>query len=232
MSEGAAKKEEKPRKFQAIRGTRDLLPPETALWNRVEQTAHEVFATFGFGEIRLPIFEPTELFARAVGGETDIVSKEMYTFDDPPTTGFLLDEDSLNFVNAQNSPERMERLLSGLEASVESGEIANTDENRNAISSIRSVSKELFAIPEPSEEGPEDVAMERLFAYFDQRKPFEKKLRDAWFLLHKRASHSRKSFAMLGSCCTKETSSVCVQKPLRVCAGRTSSTTCSNCRSR
>src|SRR5260370_17010880 len=70
-------------KFQAIRGTRDLLPPETALWNRVEQTAHEVFATFGFGEIRLPIFEPTDLFARAVGGETDIVSKEMYTFADP-----------------------------------------------------------------------------------------------------------------------------------------------------
>jgi len=67
-------------KFQAIRGTRDLLPPETALWNSVEQTAHEVFATFGFGEIRPPIFEPTELFARAVGGDTDIVSKEMYTF--------------------------------------------------------------------------------------------------------------------------------------------------------
>jgi len=80
VSEGAAKKEEKPRKFQAIRGTRDLLPPETALWNRVEQTAHEVFVTFGFGEIRPPIFELTELFARAVGGDTDIVSKEMYTF--------------------------------------------------------------------------------------------------------------------------------------------------------
>ena len=80
MSEGAAKKEEKPRKFQAIRGTRDLLPPETALWNRVERTAREVFATFGYGEIRPPIFELTELFARAVGGDTDIVSKEMYTF--------------------------------------------------------------------------------------------------------------------------------------------------------
>jgi histidyl-tRNA synthetase len=86
VSEGAVKKEEKPRKFQAIRGTRDLLPPETALWNRVEQTAHTVFSTFGFGEIRLPIFEPTELFARAVGGETDIVSKEMYSFPDPPQT--------------------------------------------------------------------------------------------------------------------------------------------------
>jgi len=84
VSEGAAKKkEEKPRKFQAIRGTRDLLPPETSLWNGVEQTAHEVFATFGFGEIRVPVFELTELFARAVGGETDIVSKEMFSFSDP-----------------------------------------------------------------------------------------------------------------------------------------------------
>jgi histidyl-tRNA synthetase len=81
VSEGAVKKEER-RKFQAIRGTRDLLPPETALWNRVEQTAQAVFGTFGFGEIRVPIFEPTDLFARAVGGESDIVSKEMYTFVD------------------------------------------------------------------------------------------------------------------------------------------------------
>ncbi len=80
MSEGAAKKEER-RKFQAIKGTRDILPPETALWNRVEQTAHEVFATFGYGEIRLPIFEETELFARSVGADTDIVNKEMYVLD-------------------------------------------------------------------------------------------------------------------------------------------------------
>jgi len=84
VSEGAAKKEEKPRKFQAIRGTRDLLPPETTLWNRVEQTAHEVFATFGFGEIRVPLFERTDLFARSIGEDTDVVSKEMYTFLDPP----------------------------------------------------------------------------------------------------------------------------------------------------
>ena len=69
-------------KFQAIRGTRDLLPPETALWDRIERTAREVFATFGFGEIRPPVLETTELFARAVGGDTDIVSKEMYTFED------------------------------------------------------------------------------------------------------------------------------------------------------
>jgi histidyl-tRNA synthetase len=69
-------------KFQAIRGTRDLLPPETALWNRVEEAARIVFSTFGFSEIRPPILEATELFARAVGGDTDIVSKEMYTFED------------------------------------------------------------------------------------------------------------------------------------------------------
>ena len=95
MSEGAAKKEEKPRKFQAIRGTRDLLPPETALWNRVEQTAHEVFGTFGFGEIILPVIESTELFARAVGGDTDIVSKEMFSFTDPANVIKTLVQDAL-----------------------------------------------------------------------------------------------------------------------------------------
>ena len=69
-------------KFQAIKGVRDILPPESALWNRVEQAARDVFAAYGYGEIRLPIFEQTELFARSVGAETDIVSKEMYTFWD------------------------------------------------------------------------------------------------------------------------------------------------------
>ena len=95
MSEGAVKKEEKPRKFQAIRGTRDVLPPETSLWNRVEQTAHEVFGTFGFAEIRLPIFEPTDLFARAVGADTDIVSKEMFSFTDPANVIKTLVQDAL-----------------------------------------------------------------------------------------------------------------------------------------
>jgi histidyl-tRNA synthetase len=68
--------------LKAVRGTRDLLPPETALWNRVEATARAVFARYGFGEIRTPVFEVTELFARGVGEETDIVSKEMYTWED------------------------------------------------------------------------------------------------------------------------------------------------------
>ena len=68
--------------LKAVRGTRDLLPPETALWNRIEATARAVFARYYFGEIRTPIFEDTQLFARGVGEETDIVSKEMYTWED------------------------------------------------------------------------------------------------------------------------------------------------------
>src|SRR6266852_2400582 len=69
-------------KFQAIKGVRDILPPESALWNRVEQAAREVFGTFGFAEIRVPILEHVELFARSIGDETDVVSKEMYRFED------------------------------------------------------------------------------------------------------------------------------------------------------
>jgi histidyl-tRNA synthetase len=68
--------------LKAVRGTRDLLPPETALWNRIEATARAVFARYNFGEIRTPVFEDTSLFSRSVGEETDIVSKEMYTWED------------------------------------------------------------------------------------------------------------------------------------------------------
>ena len=68
--------------IKAIRGTRDLLPPETALWNFVEATVRDVFRSYNFQEIRTPIFEDTQLFARGVGEETDIVSKEMYTWKD------------------------------------------------------------------------------------------------------------------------------------------------------
>jgi histidyl-tRNA synthetase len=68
--------------LKAVRGTRDLLPDQTPLWNRVESTARAVFARYGFGEIRTPILETTELFARGVGEETDIVSKEMFTWED------------------------------------------------------------------------------------------------------------------------------------------------------
>src|SRR5512146_3063386 len=68
--------------IKAVRGTRDLLPPETALWNFVDEKVREVFRAYNFQEIRTPIFEATELFARSVGEETDIVAKEMFTWED------------------------------------------------------------------------------------------------------------------------------------------------------
>jgi histidyl-tRNA synthetase len=68
--------------IKAVRGTRDLLPPETGLWNFVESVVRDVFRAYNFQEIRTPIFESTELFARGVGEETDIVAKEMYTWED------------------------------------------------------------------------------------------------------------------------------------------------------
>src|ERR1700751_5780998 len=68
--------------IKAVRGTRALLPPETQLWNFVEAKVREVMRAYNFQEIRTPIFEATELFARGVGEDTDIVAKEMYTWED------------------------------------------------------------------------------------------------------------------------------------------------------
>jgi histidyl-tRNA synthetase len=68
--------------IKAIRGTRDLLPPDTDLWNRVEDKVRVIFARYNFHEIRTPIFEDTSLFSRSVGEETDIVNKEMFTWED------------------------------------------------------------------------------------------------------------------------------------------------------
>src|SRR5450631_1146854 len=68
--------------IKAVKGTRDILPPSSAIWNQVEAMAREVFRVYNYQEIRTPILEETALFARGVGQDTDIVIKEMYTFDD------------------------------------------------------------------------------------------------------------------------------------------------------
>ena len=68
--------------IRAVRGVRDILPSETRRWQRVEAAARGVFAAYGYREIRVPLFERTELFARGIGAETDIVKKEMYSFED------------------------------------------------------------------------------------------------------------------------------------------------------
>jgi len=68
------------KQFRAIKGTRDILPPDSSLWNWFEQTARETFESYNFRDIRLPILEEAELFARSVGEDTDIIGKEMYRF--------------------------------------------------------------------------------------------------------------------------------------------------------
>ena len=68
--------------YRAIRGMVDVLPDETPLWQMLEQTARDVLAAHGYAEIRTPIVESTELFARSIGEVTDIVEKEMYSFPD------------------------------------------------------------------------------------------------------------------------------------------------------
>src|SRR5215475_4286235 len=68
--------------IKAVRGVRDILPAEAVRWQRVEAAARRVFEAYGYREIRPPLFERTELFARGIGDETDIVKKEMYTFED------------------------------------------------------------------------------------------------------------------------------------------------------
>lgn len=76
--------------IRAIKGTRDILPPFSAHWARVEQIVRNVFRRYHCNEIRTPIFEETSLFSRSVGAETDIVSKEMYTFEDRDGTSLTL----------------------------------------------------------------------------------------------------------------------------------------------
>lgn len=68
--------------LQSVRGMRDILPQQTASWQYLESTARELFTSYGYQEIRTPIIESTDLFKRSIGDTTDIVEKEMYTFDD------------------------------------------------------------------------------------------------------------------------------------------------------
>ncbi len=86
--------------IRAVKGTRDLLPPDTAVWNRVEKTAREVFRAYNYHEIRTPILEEEQLFVRGVGTETDIVSKEMYAFDDHGTRLVLRPENTASVIRA------------------------------------------------------------------------------------------------------------------------------------
>jgi histidyl-tRNA synthetase len=160
-------------KFQAIKGTRDLLPPETELWNRVEQTAREVFGAYGFGEIRLPILEPTELFARSIGLETDVVAKEMYGFEDHSfkhlaalRTLLLEQEPEITDAKFFLSYElKVEEFLIRLEAGIRQGEVPATPENERVVKDTRPLLDSMAAMRRQFEEDQSPTLEQRFRLY-------------------------------------------------------------------
>src|SRR5947199_2798885 len=86
--------------IRAVKGTRELLPAATAVWNHVESVARSVFQAYNYQEIRTPILEETQLFARGVGADTDIVTKQIYTFDDHGTSLTLRPENTASVIRA------------------------------------------------------------------------------------------------------------------------------------
>jgi len=69
-------------KYNALKGVHDIFPPDSYIWQKIEATARDVFSVYGFQELRAPIIESTDVFIRSIGETTDIVEKEMYTFND------------------------------------------------------------------------------------------------------------------------------------------------------
>ena len=76
--------------FTTLKGFKDILPEESARWQEIEAKARALFSAFGYGEIKTPVLEKTELFSRGIGQETDIVSKEMYSFEDMKGRGLTM----------------------------------------------------------------------------------------------------------------------------------------------
>jgi histidyl-tRNA synthetase len=86
--------------IQPVKGMNDVLAAQAPMWNRLESTAHELFASYGYQRVRLPVLERTELFSRSIGELTDIVSKEMFTFDDHGDSLTLRPEGTAGVVRA------------------------------------------------------------------------------------------------------------------------------------
>ena len=144
-------------KFQAIKGVRDILPPESALWNSVEQAARDVFGTFGFAEIRPAIFEQPALFARAIGTETDIVNKEMYVFEGQASPDLLNARENVRNCLYTNGSESSARVLLGfsndfikqLELGLTSGEMAYTEDSRQKFNYFKGMVSQFKSLVDP-----------------------------------------------------------------------------------
>ena len=132
------------KQFRAIRGTRDILPPDSSLWNWFERTARDVFESFHFREIRTPVLEQTDLFARAVGADTDIVQKEMFAFEDHEHQ--YLDRQRAALINQRREPiddpgyepyrQHVTNFVDAMSTGMTRGVIPKTPNNLRAIADI------------------------------------------------------------------------------------------------
>lgn len=133
------------KQFRAIKGTRDILPPDSTLWNWFEQTAREVFESYNFRDIRTPIFEETSLFARSIGTETDVVSKEMYTLEEQGGGELHISREnirSFQFAGTYGAEKAtfekyVERFISQLQSALSSGDVAHTSVSADAFDSLK-----------------------------------------------------------------------------------------------
>ena len=129
--------------IRAVKGTRDLLPSETSVWQRVEEEARRVLGTYNFREIRTPVLEPTELFARSVGSDTDIVTKEMFAFEDHERADLAqrrawlvgLEYGAMPFDQFEAS---VKGFLADVEAAMQRGQVPRIPDNKRSLEDARS----------------------------------------------------------------------------------------------
>ena len=130
--------------IRSVKGTRDLLPPDTNLWQQVEAEAHRIFAAYHYGEIRTPLLEQTGLFSRSVGADTDIVMKEMYTFEDHdvPDLAVLRSEIRTHTpsisspVDSQMYLFRLGNFIQRFREAMERGLVPRTPDNERALDAL------------------------------------------------------------------------------------------------
>lgn len=127
--------------IRSVKGTRDLLPSETALWQRIEDEARRVLRAYHFGEIRTPLLEATALFARSVGEDTDIVTKEMYTFEDHERRDLAQMRGWLVGLQPDATPVAefkrwVERFLALLREAMQRGEVPGTPDNERILQDV------------------------------------------------------------------------------------------------
>jgi histidyl-tRNA synthetase len=148
-------------KVARVKGTRDLLPPETERWNHAEEAARRVFSTYGYGEIRTPILESTDLFVRSVGESTDIVHKEMYTFQDRGGRSLTLRPENTAGVVRAVIENRLDQGPMPLRLYYIGSQFRYERPQKGRYREFRQIGAELFGAPGPAADA------ELLFMLFD-----------------------------------------------------------------